>query len=520
MTINDISHAYNELPLEQVHQMYREIELDTVDNYHYDRSLFCLAAEYADAGAVEILLERGGKPGTTDRYGKGPLHYLATSDVRMANYKVTEDAIRRCSLVFLDNKVSHLRKDDDSKTCLHEAAWIGHLGVVQAVGERGGKMDLPNRNGDTALHLCCRCSGSAVSFLESAKKQLEQSRKNAAENSHRIYQERVVDSENHLAKCQQKVEDYFEMAKIFIASGMDPELRNNSGETPLDVLSHHSGDKRIGALLTGTYSEDASDPTAQLHIRTGGMNLWQSIIRKDLDALKANLELGADPNALCDGERDYEGVTPLSMAILCCQPEMVRLLLDSGVDPNVTSADGKTAVAAYLRSGNLRGDKPGEILELLKAAGLDIDASVDEKGSTAICLACEWADHSSGYNNITMPKLVLDAYLDWGCDINRPNNDGVTPLMYLCGCRDHKYENYIITLLEEGAEVDVKDKAGNTPLMYTARNRDNVSRSYADLLFSFGDPLPDAVNNEGKTALEIATDLDNENMVKFLLGKM
>ena len=36
----------------------------------------------------------------------------------------------------------------------------------------------------------------------------------------------------------------------------------------------------------------------------------------------------------------------------------------------------------------------------------------------------------------------------------------------------------------------------------------------------FGDPKLGHVNNDGKTALEIATDLNNEEFVKFLLIKM
>ena len=42
----------------------------------------------------------------------------------------------------------------------------------------------------------------------------------------------------------------------------------------------------------------------------------------------------------------------------------------------------------------------------------------------------------------------------------------------------------------------------------------------AELLFDFGDPKLEHVNNEGKSVLEIATDLNNEEFVKFLLTKM
>ena len=56
---------------------------------------------------------------------------------------------------------------------------------------------------------------------------------------------------------------------------------------------------------------------------------------------------------------------------------------------------------------------------------------------------------------------------------------------------------------------------------YAARNRNlNIGKEMAELLFDFGDPKLEHVNNEGKSALEIVTDLNNEEFVKFLLTKM
>jgi len=58
-------------------------------------------------------------------------------------------------------------------------------------------------------------------------------------------------------------------------------------------------------------------------------------------------------------------------------------------------------------------------------------------------------------------------------------------------------------------------------LIYAAKNRNaNSGKEMAELLFDFGDPKLEHVNNEGKSALEIATELNNEEFVKFLLTKM
>ena len=105
------------------------------------------------------------------------------------------------------------------------------------------------------------------------------------------------------------------------------------------------------------------------------------------------------------------------------------------------------------------------------------------------------------------------------CDINIADKDGATPFMNLC--RNAENENDIIIMLEQGADMSLRDANGDTALMYLAHNRNTgISCSVADLMFSFGNPLPEMTNNESKTAMDIAVDENNENLVKFILGKM
>ena len=107
------------------------------------------------------------------------------------------------------------------------------------------------------------------------------------------------------------------------------------------------------------------------------------------------------------------------------------------------------------------------------------------------------------------------------CDVNSTNLDGQTALMFLCASHDGEAQDLQIQVLEAGADIEAMDKNGETPLMYAARNRNlNIGKEMAELLFDFGDPKLEHVNNEGKSALEIATELNNEEFVKFLLTKM
>ena len=107
------------------------------------------------------------------------------------------------------------------------------------------------------------------------------------------------------------------------------------------------------------------------------------------------------------------------------------------------------------------------------------------------------------------------------CDVNSTNLDGQTALMFLCASRDTEAQDLQIQVLESEADIEATDKNGDTPLIYTARNRNaSIGKEMAELLFDFGNPKLEHVNNDGKSALEIATDLNNEEFVKFLLTKM
>ena len=72
-------------------------------------------------------------------------------------------------------------------------------------------------------------------------------------------------------------------------------------------------------------------------------------------------------------------------------------------------------------------------------------------------------------------------------------------------------------LLEAGADINAKDKWGNTLLHYIAGSSQRGAKEAVDLVMDFGKPDVNAVNNEGKTALDIATEKNDESLVKFLL---
>ena len=93
--------------------------------------------------------------------------------------------------------------------------------------------------------------------------------------------------------------------------------------------------------------------------------------------------------------------------------------------------------------------------------------------------------------------------------------------MILCKTVYRDGIDYIIELLENGADVGSIDKNGYTVLMYAISNDESgVVLEIAKLLYDFGDIKISYVNNGGQSAMDIAVENNNENLVNWLLTKI
>jgi ankyrin repeat protein len=151
--------------------------------------------------------------------------------------------------------------------------------------------------------------------------------------------------------------------------------------------------------------------------------------------------------------------------------------------------------------------------------GFDVNSFVNEDSDTILNLACKTRHGTSGYNNDTLKSVLLKECLKYNADPNISNRLGETPLMWTCKGDFDDMEQFQAALLEGGAVAAAKDSKGNTALHYAAANDSKTgAKILSDMLLEFGAD-PKAVNNEGKSALDIATEKNNEPLVKFLLDK-
>jgi ankyrin repeat protein len=497
-----------------IEPLYRAVPVDAV---YLDEPVLWYAAQHADHVGIKILIEAGADAAEQDQYGRNALHRLAYEDSR--SYAPWAD-VKQAAALLAEAGASALRKNSDGLTCVHIAAEHEGLDIIRALAEAGKKLDLPNKNGETALHLACdRAVRAAESFYKYAKPAYDKAMAETTDGSE--YQERELSrkresqKENHDREWG-KVELHFQMIKCLIEAGLDPDQPDNYGATPKQV-AFDCMDIRVPALLEGSYSEgDEQDDEKRLSMLAKGMNLMQAAEKQDYDAVEALLKLGADPNELCGEElRHYglslQGKAPLALACSIPDKRLALLLLEYGANPCEKDADEKLPLYYCFRARKY--DVNEEILKVMLEKGLDINAEADGQGNTLLNTALRNTDSdmSRYINRILRLKANPDI----------ADNDGVTPLMRACGEQSDYIEDVQIALMEAGADVGAQDKRGYTPLMYAAGNSGHaLAKTLSGLLFEFGDPKPDAAGNDGQTALAIASEHNNENLVNFLLTKI
>ncbi len=211
-------------------------------------------------------------------------------------------------------------------------------------------------------------------------------------------------------------EDLIKIIDFFIEKNIKLDLLNEFNYTPLIVCINNKFIKLAEILIEKEIGIYLETPT-----------LFNAIIYKNQpNILKLILEKGVNPNVI---ELD---MTPLMIASFHRKHEMVKLLIDSNVDCNYINCNGENAMF----------------------------------------YAC-----NSLYNNSDPNFQIINMLIEKKINLNIKNKDGETPLFYASRSINRYTHLTLMSLLEAGANPNMIDNFGNNPLMALLNDNDNMNQS-------------------------------------------
>lgn len=477
MELQDLKNNYKSKSPEEIYKYYRTLSLDEKDLF--GDTLLDIALNFADVESLKILLERNVDVNEINSHGNRPLHNL----ILLSEYKNLNDVLT-CVELLLDNGASVLRKNEMGEIPVLSAIRGNYIEILELFIKRNLKLDLKDSYGNGPLHIAAYSCNS-----------------NNEEKKKKIF-------------------------KLLLDAGIENNIKNDNGDTPIDILSNQRVNPILLSILKGEY--DFNNPNCTTNL-TSTMSLYSAILSNNYDVIKAHLEMGTDINEISEENNNSYALSPLGVACHILDLESVELLLKKGANPNLKNNNGETALAnwfkwngsTYFSTEKAREDTVNKMMSLLLEYGLNINDAIDNESNNLLIKASEYLSISSISNGKSIPSEVIKFLLKNKVNINLTNIEGQTALMILCKTVFRDGIDWVIELLENGANVGSIDKNGYTVLMYTALNTESgVALEIAKLLYDFGDIKISYVNNDGQSAMDIAVENNNENLVNWLLTKI
>ena len=213
--------------------------------------------------------------------------------------------------------------------------------------------------------------------------------------------------------------------RAFLQGGMNPNAKNEKGETALTYAIQYKDPKVIKVLIEKAdlnMKDDLGNSPIHLAVTTkkdeifdllleknadvnlGGQSgktknqtaLYSAVLKDREDFVQKLLEKGANPNIA-----DSDGAYPLSEAVVRsgASPQIVKRLLDGGANVNAQEANKATALIYAASNKQISARTRQEIVKMLLDKGADKSIK-DEKGKTAL----DWAKQNKNEDLLEILK--------------------------------------------------------------------------------------------------------------------
>jgi ankyrin repeat protein len=397
---------------------------------------------------VDVLLAAGARADVANELGVTPLHLAAAGG--------RADLVQR----LLARGAKADPRSESGLTPLLEAARTGSAEIVRALLAKGADPNTrePWRGQTPLMWAAARGHAGVVRALLDAKADIsprtpvrrriamqDQGPSRAVKTSMQDAAEVEMGGMTALLFAAQGGD--VESASMLVAAGADVNDTAASGMSAL-TLAAFSGHGDVARLLL----QRGADPNAA---KAGYTALHAAVVRSDLDTVQALLARGGDVNARTTGAtivrrfgsqwtlpRTLLGATPLFVAAMYLETDVVRTLLAAGADPSIGLQDGTTPLQV--------------------AAGAPVERNVRPIDLERHDLA------DNDFPEMVRPDdevlATVRVLLDGKADVNQATTAGDTPLHYAAGSGSVPL---IRLLAERGASLEAVNENGQTPLSRT-----------------------------------------------------
>ena len=416
------------------------------------------------------------------------------------------------------------------RTPLMYAVLQGDAALVQTFLAKGARLDLKNKDGDTALSLAKKDG------LEYIAQLLEKPASGRSSQPSDL-------SSHPLFKAVK--EGRLDNVKALIAKGADVNLRAASGSTPLMYAADGNKLEIVRLLLKSgadVNAKNGPNNTALIYAAIKGQvsvvrellrnkadvnvknmakgdALIYTVIGKKTEVVSALLKHGAKVNDLYD-----DGKTALMMAVEAGSADIATLLLAHKADVNVVDKDQTTALMIACEKGN------AALVDALLKVGADVSKK-SKYGDTALSKAIAGhqvrivqtlVKNSSHFDRrealfsavIAGNLEIVQFLLTKDADVNMRGFGSGTTLM-LAADGDIVLVKFLV---EKGADVNLQNDEGETALMKAVKSFKESNVTSMKYLIDRGADVNRA-NHKGETALILAVKKGNAAMVGLLVEK-
>ena len=523
----------------------------------------CEACQQKDEEQIKNLLKLGGDPCFII-----PEHAEAIS----ALHSVCKFGDLKILKVLVEtSKQINLCVKDGRKglTPLHYACLYGHLDIcTYLINQKCDPHTLTN-DGDTVLHMACRCPYHRANCLEIVKLLVRVAKcnvnaRNKNGNTPLMVLLKQKEREEILGTIMYFITEMYSnpdedgnsplhvacfvkdlnLAKIIAGMKCNPNLTNNNGDTPLHIACR-SGSADLAEFLLDTNCnvniENKSGDTA-LNIVCRGMNF---LLLRLFQKKQIKSSFGESPFFLAcksgnikmitlllklnwdSSEENNDGISPIQTAFQYGHLEIVKcivasfdlqkyiseilLLLKGGYNPSPMLGELKSTQSLLHvvcgKTGHL------SVLKYLMKNATDFCKLIDNRGWTALHYSCY-------YGHIDIMKHLVDQQL---CSPLAQNALYQTPLHLACitACDNQEVALEMVVFLTTNTHADCNalTMEGYSPLMLLInRGKDHWNNIVRYLIFQCYCDLS-LKNGIGETALHIACTIGNVYAVEMIIDK-